>query len=222
MSQTLPLVSLTEPGDAVLWLWEAHNTVNARLGREGGGDPVYPKHLFPSISRCPYCYQRKPLSPDLGGVAPNFNNTEFAAGESLLGGVAGAGHHVVGTPREPRSVLRARQLKGMPVEYVWNRTAVLLYLWNFYHLELKPAQNGTHAGMEPGQRQVRVPPLAVLQAAWPSKYEQPYKRAYVSRRGQSEQGEVCLTWYVVCVLCLSLLVFWLYRRRKFRYWLFRY
>ena len=217
MARSLPQTSLEECGDAILWLWEAHNKVNARLLSEGGGDPSHPKTLFPSVSRCPYCYQKS--GSGMGwGLLPGFNNTGFLSGESQVGGVVGSEGMVRTTAKEPRSVLRARQLKSIPGEYVWNRTAVLLYLWNFYHLEPKYG-NGTKTGLKPVSR---VPPYAIVQAAWPKKFgvgfEDFYQRYLESRRqleGSYDPG-VCLTWFVICAVFLALLVFWFQRKRRWR------
>lgn len=215
MAHSLPQMSLTECGEAILWLWEAHNTVNARLRLEGGGDPAYPKMLFPSISRCPYCYRRAG-SKTLHGGTPDFNNTGFVNGESLLVGVAGpeGAGMIQSTPQEPRHVLRARQLKAViSPEYVWNRTAVLLYLWNFYRLEPK---YGNETGLK---HRPRVPPYVIVQAAWPKKFgvgpEQFYRR-YLTEEGDPYDPGVCLTWFVGCALCLALVVFCCHRKRRFR------
>jgi len=42
--------------EAVIYLWKAHNEVNARLSRAESDDPVYPKFQFPAKSQCPLCY----------------------------------------------------------------------------------------------------------------------------------------------------------------------
>jgi len=42
--------------DAAIYLWKAHNEVNARLSRAESDDPVYPKFQFPAKSQCPLCY----------------------------------------------------------------------------------------------------------------------------------------------------------------------
>lgn len=43
------------PQETVLWLWRAHNEVNARLKGAGSEDPVFPKQQFPPIGLCPSC-----------------------------------------------------------------------------------------------------------------------------------------------------------------------
>ena len=41
--------------DAVLWLWERHNRVNARLAKDISTDPMFPKVQFPSEEMCDEC-----------------------------------------------------------------------------------------------------------------------------------------------------------------------
>eukprot|EP00112_Aurelia_sp_Birch-Aquarium-sp1_P021676 Seg5896.1 transcript_id=Seg5896.1/GoldUCD/mRNA.D3Y31 product="Sulfhydryl oxidase 1" protein_id=Seg5896.1/GoldUCD/D3Y31 len=41
--------------DAILWLWERHNRVNARLASDLSTDPVHPKIQFPSEEACSEC-----------------------------------------------------------------------------------------------------------------------------------------------------------------------
>ncbi|KAL3143049.1 hypothetical protein ABBQ38_003324 [Trebouxia sp. C0009 RCD-2024] len=52
--------SVTTRRDAVLWMWKAHNQVNARLERqeEDGkdGDPAFPKQQWPPADLCPLCH----------------------------------------------------------------------------------------------------------------------------------------------------------------------
>lgn len=40
---------------SVLWLWKAHNEVNARLANDVTEDPEYPKIQYPSKVHCPSC-----------------------------------------------------------------------------------------------------------------------------------------------------------------------
>ena len=53
--------------DFALWLWQAHNAVNERLGKEeaesGDAKPDRPKIYFPSIKECPTCYATKKSDP---------------------------------------------------------------------------------------------------------------------------------------------------------------
>ncbi|XP_017489028.1 PREDICTED: sulfhydryl oxidase 1-like [Rhagoletis zephyria] len=56
---------LTVANASVLWLWAAHNSVNARL--KGGASEVaaLPKRQFPTFKECPQCYKAEPpSSPD--------------------------------------------------------------------------------------------------------------------------------------------------------------
>jgi thiol oxidase len=44
------------PEDVVVYLWKAHNIVNARLhGDEATEDPQFPKEQFPPAFLCPDC-----------------------------------------------------------------------------------------------------------------------------------------------------------------------
>lgn len=47
--------NVTTPVDSVLWLWQAHNKVNARLAGDGSEDPGFPKVQFPVGTLCPEC-----------------------------------------------------------------------------------------------------------------------------------------------------------------------
>lgn len=50
-----------DKSQAVIWLWWAHNRVNARLAVEESeahsGDPYFPKRLYPTIDQCRDCYK---------------------------------------------------------------------------------------------------------------------------------------------------------------------
>ena len=216
MARGVSRQALGSDGDAILWLWEAHNTVSARLSVEGGGDPLFPKHLFPSIGRCPYCYQTtdESVSHDFVDMSPDFNNTAFRPSESLLIEAEGVEQP---HPQLTRSFLRARQLKAVERGYVWNRTAILLYLWNFYHVDWKHG-NGTRPGLERDHH--RVSQAAILRAAWPRRSVGDHYRGRGWQRGGAlsseavEDGGICLEPYMVCVAFVALLVFWLHRRRK--------
>lgn len=48
--------------EAILWLWERHNIVNARLRKAVSSDPLHPKIQFPPDSMCEEC--RKPTTID--------------------------------------------------------------------------------------------------------------------------------------------------------------
>ncbi|GBF96297.1 hypothetical protein Rsub_09092 [Raphidocelis subcapitata] len=61
--------------DGVLWLWKAHNEVNARLARveseHGGsssGDPQHPKRQWPTPAACPGCRRRTQPGAAAAGV----------------------------------------------------------------------------------------------------------------------------------------------------------
>lgn len=53
--------TLQNKKSAVLWMWQAHNVVNARLviqekeSSNGGGDPAYPKVQWPTNEMCDEC-----------------------------------------------------------------------------------------------------------------------------------------------------------------------
>nr|XP_046909917.1 sulfhydryl oxidase 1-like [Dermatophagoides farinae] len=51
---------LTYPNSSVLWLWRAHNRVNARLKGSKSEDPRLPKRQFPTFNECPECYRKQP------------------------------------------------------------------------------------------------------------------------------------------------------------------
>lgn len=40
----------------VLWFWELHNDVNARLAGDITEDPEFPKRQVPIYEDCPQCY----------------------------------------------------------------------------------------------------------------------------------------------------------------------
>lgn len=101
-------------GDAILWLWEAHNIVSKRLKDEPMSDPTHPKLLFPPYQVCPDCYTRvvnssRPLNSEIINH-PSWDNVGFIPGDSLL--------------QMPTST--------QSVEYHWNKSAVLLFLVSFY------------------------------------------------------------------------------------------
>lgn len=196
---------LHHDGDAILWLWEAHNTVNKRLQTALSSDPHYPKTLFPGAKTCPYCYQMVgEAAVDHG--RPDLNNTGFLPGESLLGG-------------------------DTSYEYVWNRTAVLLYLWNFYHLN-----PSSHSQGDSPSPTLHVKPADILKAAWPKAFANPaelHRKYYGIDRhkplaNHSHLGftqidtSICLMSYLVCFAFLGVLAYWLYRRKRYRTFLLPY
>ena len=137
MANTLKSRPLSYDGDAILWLWEAHNMVNQRLQDDISSDPEHPKFPFPPHNLCPYCYistHKESQGFGEGVHYVDFSEVAFAPGENLLQAQTNS------SSRTP--------------SYLWNRTAVFLFLYNFYI----PAGNPHH-------------PLAmVLQAAWPRRY----------------------------------------------------
>ena len=179
-------------GDAILWLWEAHNTVNRRLEGDISTDPAYPKVLFPSKQMCPYCYT--PISSSSrkekgrrGGASkndqPSWEDVTFADGKSLL------------SPQASNSINSHR--------YVWNRTSVLLFLWNFYHLNKS----------EPSS------PSEILSAAWPKRFDPEQHRAHLGLgRELGFNGydvSLCLLCYITCAAVL-VVGFWVLRKRRLR------
>ncbi|XP_023332063.1 sulfhydryl oxidase 1 [Eurytemora carolleeae] len=44
--------------DAIIYLWEKHNSVNERLKNQATEDPHFSKEVFPSIESCPLCYNK--------------------------------------------------------------------------------------------------------------------------------------------------------------------
>lgn len=57
-------VTLTRSNSSALWLWSAHNKVNARLKGTGVDNPKAPKRQFPTFNECPYCYKTLPKAED--------------------------------------------------------------------------------------------------------------------------------------------------------------
>jgi len=55
MSAEDGLFNVTSAADSVLWLWRAHNKVNARLAGDATEDPAHPKLAFPTREQCPAC-----------------------------------------------------------------------------------------------------------------------------------------------------------------------
>ena len=189
MSRTLDAGLVVYDGDAVLWLWEAHNIVNRRLANDVTSDPSYPKMPFPSPKRCPYCYQQT-VSRGQRDVLPHstsdWDNTGF---------------------RSPAESLVARNVTvdRRNLVYTWNRTAVLLYLWNFYHWNW--TETITHR--------------ETMQAAWPKLFARPrhpYQRPRQGRLGFSGYDVgLCVTCYMLCGALLIIVGYWLIRRRLRHY-----
>ena len=195
MAQSLDQGRVLYDGDAVLWLWEAHNRVNQRLAKDISSDPLYPKSLFPSPKHCPYCYtySPRPSEPPRGGggattpTKPTWSNTGFRSNsDSLL------------PPSDP-PFDRKNQI------YLWNRTAVLLYLWGFYHYTPTKTNQLTHRD--------------VLEGAWPKMFAGP-RLPLAPQRGlgvTSYDLGICVTYYIMCGGLMVGVAYWLLRRRLRQY-----
>ena len=205
-------------GDAVLWLWEAHNAVNKRLTKDVSSDPEYPKSLFPTSKTCPYCYRQTVSANSTTLVHPTFNNTGFVEGEGL---VEWQGHSTDANNDD---------ITSSKFNYVWNRTAVLLYLWNFY--QLNPPSQRT-AGSQSGIHHFK--PVEILEAAWPRKFKNTehlhHKYYGLGKyrmdldRGHGHVGGIgfngidkgiCFMSYMMCFVFLGSVGLWLYKRRRYR------
>jgi len=184
MALTLADSDVLYNGDAVLWLWEAHNTVNNRLKNAPSTDPTQPKVLFPLHNMCPYCYTRvgQDAADHRDGSKPSWNNTAFSEGESLL-----------------HSPIAKRD-----IDFFWNRTAVLLFLWNFYCVN----------------RSDHTAPFEILHAAWPQTFERDHdvpKLPHIARNDLEfsiyDLG-LCVLAYLVCGGLLAVLAHWLVVRKR--------
>lgn len=184
MSRSLGQGRVLNDGDAVLWLWEAHNVVNRRLMNDISSDPLYPKRPFPSLKHCPYCYVQLTSGTNVGAghnSHPKWSNTGFRSrSESFLS-------------------LNTTKVEGSLV-YVWNKTALLLYLWNFYHW------NSSHS----------ITQKAVLQAAWPQLLTSHQRFTVGVHRGvgfSTYDLGFCVTYYALCGALLLVVGYWLVRKR---------
>ena len=185
MAQGVSDGALRYHGDAVLWLWEVHNAVNRRLSNAISSDPLHPKALFPRHTVCPYCYRQTAAAAAAAAAAavaatgssplvePSWNNTRFENGKKLVPADLGDGHY-----------------------YVWNKTAVFLYLCNFYQLNTS------------------APMTELLEAGWPQG-----ARSTVDLRPPAKLGfsgvdtGLCFTSYLLCVLTLATLTYMVFRRK---------
>ena len=218
MAITITQGGISHDGDAVLWLWEAHNVVNKRLRGSVSSDPVHPKTMFPSYQVCPFCYRHSfgqsgdtvihdSLKAASTQFQPGFNNTAFFKGESL---VTKFMNNTVATSRSADSAL-----------YLWNRTAVLLYLWNFYHL---PSNRSRRA-----LRHVNT--QSVLHAAWPKQYKDVnrlHHKYYGLGGGGMHHGDhtglgfnhfdtgLCVMSYIMCVMFMAVVTYLLIRKRRLK------
>ncbi|CAG9462725.1 unnamed protein product [Pedinophyceae sp. YPF-701] len=103
---------------AALWLWRAHNWVNHRLAKEGGGatgDPAHPKVTWPAYSDCAVCYKVAPGTPEyervrdaehLGTASGVFDETAIFNYLHDFYGVSGAAMDLIGVHAQqpPRKV----------------------------------------------------------------------------------------------------------------------
>ncbi len=55
ISKTIYYFQVKSFDDAILWLWERHNRVNARLASDLSSDPSFPKTQFPPAELCKEC-----------------------------------------------------------------------------------------------------------------------------------------------------------------------
>ncbi len=130
----------------------------------------------------------------LDHAQPNFSNTGFLDGESLLENSKATNN----------------------VDFVWNRTAVLLYLWNFYHLD-------QHDALSPP---LVVRPVDIVKAAWPRKNTNTAQldHKYYGRQELPNQrigfssidSGLCVMSYGMCVGFLSVAAYWLYNKKRHR------
>lgn len=76
------IFSVPSRDDAVLWLWSAHNMVNARLKGDQTEDIHFPKIQFPSVSTCMPC-RRLPLVATLASDNGSDDGMEWDKTEVL-------------------------------------------------------------------------------------------------------------------------------------------
>eukprot|EP00794_Sanderia_malayensis_P015853 gene15853-17451_t len=62
--------------DAILWLWERHNRVNARLANDLSSDPAFPKTQFPPVELCKECRIIKGNSDNVIVTSPGYGIPE--------------------------------------------------------------------------------------------------------------------------------------------------
>ncbi len=165
LAENLRTHPISYDGDSVLWLWEAHNIVNKRLKDESSNDPTHPKVLFPPYQLCPDCYIRVVDT----SLEPLWDTVGFAIGESML-------------ESDTPSTL---------YNYHWNKTAVFLFLTNFY-------------GMGYFNEAVSS---ALLTAAWPRKYQIPIDHHYPYKTQTSYTITNSVLFFVQFLACVLLLTF---------------
>ena len=194
MAEGLRRHPISYDGDAILWLWEVHNSVNQRLVEDESTDPAHPKRLFPSFHLCPYCYIRvvnktgnfqKDATTTIGNAIPLWNNVGFAPGESLL-------RHIHITPSS--------------MTFHWNKTAVLLFLSSFYGLG--------HFN--------DVPSHLIINAAWPRRFPISADHHYGYKGDNSYNIVSSLLFVVQFLICLVLLSLLLSCTLRHRLWKIRF
>lgn len=72
MAKNRQMWNVTDHDEAILWLWAAHNEVNARLAGDITEDPQFPKVQFPTADSCPKCHSDLKTStiPSLSTTSP--------------------------------------------------------------------------------------------------------------------------------------------------------
>ena len=153
--------------------------VNKRLKGDISSDPSYPKVLFPPHEICPYCYVL--VSSTVVPPKPDWKNTGF---------------------RSQRESYLSKNSSQDKLLYTWNRTSVLLFLWNFYHWN-----HSTPTARE------------ILGAAWPKTFGSfdslhlKYGRARDGLGFSSFDVGLCVVYYVLCGALLLVVGGWFLRRR---------
>ena len=169
--KTLQRSPLSYDGDSILWLWEAHNVVNKRLKDKSSNDPVHPKSLFPSIQLCPYCYIKINKSAT---VLPSWDNIVILKDGS-------------------------QATVGNDTYYIWNKTAVFLFLCNFYGYNLYDPLSH----------------IELVQIAWPRSYPETSLHDFINRpnlRGRENRSYNSLNFLVLILLILAAALAWLLYR----------
>ena len=169
LAETLRRRPISYDGDAILWLWEAHNIVSKRLQNEESTDPSHPKKLFPPLNLCPDCYIVNRDLPSKHSV-PSWIDVKFLPGESLL-----------------QSDL------STTATYYWNRSAVFLFLTNFYGMD--------HLN--------EIPLSVLLSAAWPKMFPLSPDRHYPHKIQTSYSNSnfvIIIVQFIACILLMACLI----------------
>jgi hypothetical protein len=140
---------------AVLWLWRAHNEVNARLaaverehGGSSSGDPAVTKVQWPSAAACPSCRRGSGGSSGGGG-----SGSKGASGAKAAGAEGGDGKEEDGDSTQPgaaagsaaaaAAVNASSNSGGGGGGIDWDEARVLAYLYAAYG---GPAPDGEGGG----------------------------------------------------------------------------